>query len=151
MTTVGDQPADDGPSIAAARAFVAAVAWGEHHRVWDMLSKEGRSVVLRVASKRGMDEGMAARLRDGTAASSEREQFLTDLVNGLRADLEGSNLEGLDFEPDPAPEPGRCRVILVAPMPASLSAGLPVGSVELTEEAGEWRVERLLPRPGAAR
>ena len=134
--------------MATARAFVSAVAWGEHHTVWEMLSREGRSVVLRVASKRGMDEAMAARLRDGTAAPSEREQFLTDLVNGLRADLEGNNLDGLDYEADPAPEPGRSRVILVAPMPAGLSAGLPVGSVELTQETGAWRVERLLPRPG---
>ncbi len=148
MTAAGDEPAPDDPAVATARTFVAAVAWGEHHTVWDMLSKEGRAVVLRVASKRGMDEAMVARLRDGTAASSEREQFLTDLVNGLRADLEGTNLDGLDYEPDPAPEPGRARVILVTPMPAGLSAGLPVGSIELTEEAGGWRVERLLPRPG---
>ncbi|MBW3556810.1 MAG: hypothetical protein KY454_07725 [Actinobacteria bacterium] len=144
------QPAPEATAVATARAFVAAVAWGEHHKVWEMLSSGGRSVVLRVASKRGMDEAMVARLRDGTAASSEREQFLTDLVNGLRADLEGNNLEGLDFEPDPAPEPGRSRVILVAPMPAGLSAGLPVGSVELTDEGHGWRVERLLPRPGQA-
>ncbi len=148
MSAADGQPAPEATPVATARAFVAAVAWGEHHKVWEMLSSGGRSVVLRVASKRGMDEAMVARLRDGTAASSEREQFLTDLVNGLRADLEGNNLEGLDFEPDPAPEPGRSRVILVAPMPAGLSAGLPVGSVELTDEGDGWRVERLLPRPG---
>ncbi|MBW3643602.1 MAG: hypothetical protein KY447_11885 [Actinobacteria bacterium] len=127
---------------------MAAVAWGEHHKVWEMLSREGRSVVLRVASKRGMDEAMVARLRDGTAAASEREQFLADLINGLRADLEGNNLDGLEFERDPAPEPGRSRVILVAPMPVGLSAGLPIGSIELTEQGDGWRVERLLPRPG---
>lgn len=150
MTAVeGPEPED--AAVATARTFVAAVAWGEHHTVWEMLSKEGRSVVLRVASKRGMDEAMLARLRDGTAAPSEREQFLTDLVNGLRADLEGNNLEGLDYEADPAPEAGRSRVILVAPMPVGLSAGLPVASIELTHETGSWRVERLMPRPGAAK
>lgn len=150
MTAV-EGAAPEGDAVATARTFVAAVAWGEHHTVWEMLSKEGRSVVLRVAEKRGMDEAMVARLRDGTAAPSEREQFLTDLVNGLRADLEGNNLEGLDYEPDPDPETERSRVILVAPMPVGLSAGLPVASIELTQERGSWRVERLLPRPGAAK
>jgi hypothetical protein len=132
--------------------FVAAVAWGEHLRVWELLSPEARRVVLRVAVGRGMDEALAARLRDGTAARAERDTFLTDLVNGLRADLRGNDLDALDYQPDPDPggeivDPDRTRVMLLAPLvSATLGAPLPVASVELVRDRGQWRVEHLLPR-----
>jgi hypothetical protein len=156
-----DQPARDqadsdqaggGDDLSVARSFVQAIAWGEHHTIWDLLSTEGRKAVLRIAVTRGMDEGLAARMREGTAARHERDGFLQDLVNGLRTDLVGNDLDSLRYEPDPDPEadPTRARVILVAPVPELLAArgGLPVGSIELTRQAGAWRVERLLPRAG---
>ncbi len=131
-----------------AKAFLDAVAWGEHLKVWELLSEEGRSTVLRVGAARGMDEGLAARLRDGTAATAEQDEFLADLVNGLRSDLAGNDLDALEAELDAeVPEPGRARVILVAPLPEVLNLpGLPVASVDLTEEDGGWRVDRLIPR-----
>lgn len=131
-----------------AKAFVDAVAWGEHLKVWDLLSEEGRRTVLRVGAARGMDEGLAARLRDGTAATGEQDEFLADLVKGLRADLAGSDLDALEAELDPdTSEPGRARVVLVAPLPEVLNLpGLPVASVEMAEEDGGWRVDRLIPR-----
>ena len=140
-----------GPGEAAA-AFVAAVAWGEHLRVWDLLTSEARNVVLKVAVARGMDEGLATRLRDATAAGVERDTFLSDLVNGLRADLRGTDLDSIDFEADPDPDPGRTDpkrawIIVVAPMiNPLLGAGLPVASMELAYERGAWRVEHLIPR-----
>ena len=98
-----------------------------------------------------MDEALIARLRDDTAATAEREEFLTDLVNGLRADLSGNDLDALYAELESeelAPsEPGRARVILVAPLPEVLQIpGLPVATVEMRNEAGQWRIDRLLPR-----
>jgi hypothetical protein len=131
-----------------AKAFLDAVAWGEHHKVWDLLSEEGRGTVLRVGAARGMDEGLAARLRDGTASTGEHDEFLADLVNGLRADLAGNDLDALEAELDPEPsEAGRARVVLVAPLPEALNLpGLPVASVEMREEDGGWRVDRLIPR-----
>jgi hypothetical protein len=131
-----------------AKALVDAVAWGEHHKVWDLLSEEGRRTVLRVGAARGMDEGLAARLREGTASAGEQEEFLADLVNGLRADLAGNDLDALEAELDSEPvEEGRARVILVAPLPEVLSLpGLPVATVEMREEGGGWRVDRLIPR-----
>lgn len=137
-------------AVEAARAFVHAVAWGEHLRVWDLFGEEGRRAVLRIAVDRGMDEGLAARLRDGTATTTERDAFLSDLVNGLRADLEGADVDELEFAPDPDPDDGRLRVLLLVAPPGPLAAdgGLPVGSVELAEEGPGWRVQRLLPRPG---
>jgi hypothetical protein len=138
--------------LATAAAFVAAVAWGEHLRVWELLSPEARRVVLRVAVSRGMDEALSARIRDGTAGRAERDTFLTDLVNGLRADLRGNDLDALEYAPDPDPygdvvDPDRTRVLLVAPVvSAALGEPLPVASVELVRHDGQWRIEHLLPR-----
>lgn len=134
-----------------AKAFVDAVAWGEHHKIWDLLSAEGRRVVLRVGANKGMDEALVARLRDGTAATAEREEFLTDLLTGLRADLAGNDLDAVVAEvdaDDPAPPgPGKSRVLLVAPLPAVLNLpGLPVATAEMSDEDGQWRVDRLTPR-----
>ncbi|MDQ4070784.1 MAG: hypothetical protein M3203_15140 [Actinomycetota bacterium] len=129
-----------------ARAFVDAVIWGDHRLVWDLLGIEGRTTVLRIAGNRGMDEALVARLRDGTAADAEKDEFLADLVNGLRADLAGNDLDALEYELDTAPhEPGRARVVVHAPLPPALGGTLPAASVELSSEAGEWRVERLVP------
>lgn len=132
-----------------AKAFVDAVAWGEHHTVWELLSAAGRKVVLRVGAMRGMDEDLAHRLQDGTAATAEREEFLTDLVNGLRADLVGNDLDNLVAEQAGGDDagPGRAMVLLVLPLPPVLAvAGLPVAEVEMTQEAGQWRVDKLVPR-----
>lgn len=150
MTESGALPGlDQSAALSTARDFVSAVSWGEHRKVWDLLGAEGRKTVLRVAVNHGMDEALAARLRDGTAAKSESDEFLAQLVNGLRADLQGNDLDVLEYSPDPVPEPGRARVVLVVPLPVGLAesgSGLPIGTLELVEsENGEWRVERLLP------
>lgn len=131
-----------------AREFVDAVAWGEHHKIWDLLSEEGRRLVLKVGANRGMDDALVARLREGTAVAAEREQFLTDLVNGLRADLAGNDLDNLqaELDTDGPEQPGTARVLLVAPLPEVLQLpGLPAASVEMSEEGGQWRVDRLIP------
>ena len=148
-----DQPTTDeiaggGDATLAARTFIEAIAWGEHRKVWEMLGPEGRKTVLRIAVKNGMDEAMAARLRDGTSGSTESEEFLGELVDGLRADLAGNNLDDLEFAADAEHAPGQVRVVLTAPVPPLLGpVGLPVGSLELSSIDGEWRVERLTPRP----
>lgn len=135
-------------ALDTARRFVDAVAWGEHRTVWDLLGSEGRTTVLRIAVNRGMSEALSARLRDGTTAQGEEHEFLTDLVNGLRADLAGTDLDSLIFDVEPGPvEPGRLHVMLSSPVHANLGvAGLPVGTIELVETDDGWRVERLLPR-----
>ena len=141
---------DDGGTPMApdetARAFVDAVIWGEHNLVWELLGLEARTTVLKVAVARGMDEALAARLRDGTASGPEREEFLADLVNGLRNDLSGNDLDNLEFELDTAPnEPGRARVVVQTPLNPLLGGYLPAASVDLADEAGRWKVDRLLP------
>lgn len=153
-STAGDGPATDQQvaggedAIAAARTFVEAIAWGEHRKVWELLGSEGRKTVLRVAVKNGMADALAARLRDGTAGMTETEEFLSELVDGLRADLAGNNLDDLEYSADIEFAPGQVRVLLTAPVPPLLGpVGLPVGSVELACLDGVWLVERLTPRP----
>ena len=146
MTSEGGSPLD------VAREFVDSVVWGEHLKVWELLGLEARTTVLKVASNRGMDEALMARLRDGTASVAERDEFLTDLVNGLRADLSGNDLDALEYEEDAEPpEPGRARVVISVPVAVGFGGNLPVGSVELATEPstnGEtaWRIERLVPQ-----
>ena len=139
-------------ALDAARQFVDAVVWGEHRTVWELMGIEARTTVLKVASDRGMDEALVARLRDGTAADAERDEFLMDLIAGLRADLAGNDLDALEYEEDAEPpEPGRARVVISVPVAIGFGGNLPVGSVELAEESStsgetEWRVQRLVPQ-----
>lgn len=143
QTSPGDDP------VTTAETFVHAVAWGEHHLVWDLLADDGRETVLRVAATRGMDQSLATRLRDGTATGAERDEFLIDLVNGLRADLAGTDLDNLEYAADPEPlEAGRARVVMMAILPEALAAGggIPAGSVDLSHDGERWRVERIVPR-----
>lgn len=132
----------------AARTFIQAVAWGEHHMVWDMLSSDAQRVVMGIATSRGMPEPLAARLRDGTATQAELDQFRGDLVNGFRADLLAIDIDTLEYDVvDGALEPGTARVVLVVPVPDPiLGSGLPAGSLELTQEGEDWKVDRLISR-----
>ena len=133
--------------VETTRTFVDAVVWGEHGTVWDLLGPEARTTVLRVAVNQGMDEELAARLREGTATERELNEFLVELVNGLRADLQGTDPDNLEYELDPSEaQPGRATVQLTTPMPAELGGGLPACSAELVEDDGRWQVERLVPR-----
>jgi len=135
-----------------ARAFVDAIIWGEHMKVWDLMGLEARTTVLKVAANRGMDEGLVARLRDATASVAEREEFLADLMSGLRSDLSGNDLDALEYEEDPEPpEPGRARVVISVPVAIGFGGNLPVASVELATESSttgedEWRIERMVPQ-----
>jgi hypothetical protein len=142
--------ADAGAEASAldvAREFVDAVVWGEHRKVWALMGLEARTTVLKVASDRGMDEALVARLRDGTASDGERDEFLADLINGLRADLAGNDLDALEYEEDPEPmEPGRARVVILVPVAIGFGGNLPVGSVELATEEAAWRIQRLVPQ-----
>jgi hypothetical protein len=140
--------AEDSPEKAA-QNFVNAVAWGEHLRVWELFSTEARETVLRVAKNRGMDETLAARLRDDRASGSERDLFLADLINGLRADLRGNDLDAVHYEPHPEPtdDPKRARVRAMAPVVNPLlGAPLPVASIDLVWERDRWRVVQLIPQ-----
>jgi hypothetical protein len=144
----GEQsPASAPDPVDVAREFVEAVVWGDHTKVWESFGLEARTAVLKLASKRGMDEDLSDRLRDGTASESEHNEFLADLVTGLRADMAGNDLDSLTFELDTEPQdPGRARVVVNVPIPPPMGGYLPAASVELADEGGEWKIVRLLPQ-----
>jgi len=132
-------------AVATARAFVDAVAWGEHTTVWDLLAPDARVAVLEVATRRGMDALLAARLREDTAGKEERDEFLGDLLHGLRAELIGVELDGLRCSPggNGTTVEGSLLVQLLVDVPAELGGAVPVGSVELVADAGRWSIVRL--------
>jgi|SRR5579884_2268922 len=142
--------AEPGSPAQVASEFVHAVAWGEHLEVWKLFSSEARDLVLRVAVTRGMDDRLAGRLRDGTATVAERDAFLGDLVNGLRTDLRGCDLDNLIYELDPDADGSDSNraylMVMTSTVNPQLGPPLPVASMELVREASRWRVERLLPR-----
>ncbi len=147
MTTNDAAATSATEAVETTKMFVDAVTWGDHQRVWELLSAEGQATVLKVAVSHGMDEGSAERLRDGSASAAERNKFLVDLLYGLRNDLQGNDVDDLDYESDTDPaEASRARVTVLARIPAELGAGLPVGSAELSHDGERWRVERLVPR-----
>lgn len=144
--------------VEAARAFLAAVAWGEHLRVWEMLSKEGRLSVLAIAENRGMDSLLAARLREGTAGQDELDGFLTELIAGLREDLSAVDLEELSVRLDDrgvavtgevsmSPQLA-VRVVLEALLPQALGGAVPAGVLVLSCSGDRWLVDRLVPAMG---
>ncbi|MBA3286970.1 MAG: hypothetical protein H0U21_02945 [Acidimicrobiia bacterium] len=138
-------------AVDAARAFVHAVAWGEHHTVWKLLARDGRKAVLRVALGRGMDDVLASRLREDRAETDELDAFLTDLVNGLRADLQGADLDTVGFEPvDAMTDDRSVSVVLTTPTAPEIARhgidSLPIATLELVEEDSTWRVVAIRPR-----
>jgi hypothetical protein len=73
-------------------------------------------------------------------------EFLTDLVNGLRSELSGNDLDHLTYELDEGESAGdRAAVVMHVPLHPLLGGTLPVGTLYLALESGEWRVERLIP------
>src|SRR5205823_1622867 len=68
-------PGLEGATVVA-QDFIEAVVWGDHAKVWQLLGAEGRTEVLEVATKRGMDEGLAARLGSDSGSPSETNEFL---------------------------------------------------------------------------
>ena len=140
----GGPPPD--AALEMARVFIDAVVWGDHAKVWDSLGAAGRTEVLEVATKRGMDEGLASRLGSGTASPAEMNEFLVDLVNGLRSELAGNDLDHLTYALDDAEtQGGRAAVVMNVPLHPLLGGTLPVGTLYLAVESAEWKVERLIP------
>ncbi len=148
-TRMSENGATGGQSVEGATRtaalFIDAVVWGEHHKVWELIGSEGRDEVLEVAVKRGMDEGLAARLRAGTGNPGETNEFLADLVNGLRSELAGNDLDHVSFELDAAKsDRERASVVMHVPLHPNLGGTLPIGTLELSSDGTSWYVERMI-------
>lgn len=137
---------DTADPVAAAQAFVRAIAWNEHTTVWDLLSPTARAAVLDLATRRGMDPLLAARLHEGTTGAEERDQFLADLLRGLVRELRGVDLDTVRCarRGDGMTAVGSTLVHLVVDAPEELGGDVPVGQVELVpDNDGRWSVIRL--------
>ncbi|CAN5537974.1 hypothetical protein BH18ACT1_BH18ACT1_06220 [soil metagenome] len=132
--------------VEVARAFLDAVLWGEHSKVWELLDDTARRTVLQVATRGGLGAVPAARMREGTASSAERDRFLTALVHGLRRDLAGTDLDTIVLTLLEPPSAGTAVVLLELPVAEALGGPVPAGSIELSEDGDAgWRITRLVP------
>lgn len=139
-------------AVEAAERFFAAVGEHDLRGFWEMMSDGARAYVLELALDRGMEFDLNSRLRQGTATDEEFDTYLDELLEGIKRDLRGLDLQRLAFEAAPEPEvPGKVRVTYSTRMDAMLGdvqPTLPAGSLMMTEEGGEWKVDRLIPKPG---
>jgi hypothetical protein len=143
--------ASDEPLKAAERLF-QALAEGDSRGLWECFGEQARSYVLNVGLERGMDFDLNSRLRQGTATDEEFDEFMGDLLQGVRRDLRGVDLQRLAFESAVEPETTlRVRVTYVVTLGepgVGIVTAVPAGSLVMVLEHGDWKVERIVPRPG---
>lgn len=135
----------------AAKDFLHAIVWGEHHRVWALLGPEARDRVLGAATRRGMDAVAASRAREGTWGVEEADVFLTSLLRGLRVDLSGADLELIEVVDEPEAQSDgslRFRLESTTLLPAELTGGAnwAAGALIIGRDVEGWRVRALEPR-----
>lgn len=138
-------------ATARAAAFIDAIAWGEHTTVWELLSADGRATALGVAMHNGLDRVVAGRISEDLADPTEREQFLQQLVGGLRRDLRGVDIDNISaVEPTSSTAVGRTDVVAVELTTPSTIPGTHAwlaGTLFLSHtDANGWQVDRLEPR-----
>ena len=136
-------------AVEAAGRFLRAVVWGEHTRLWAMLSPRGRTAAISVAMANGLDRVTAGRISDGLADPAEFDDFLRQLLAGLRRDMRSVDLENVTVAPDarPDPEDGSMIVELATPSALPGTEAWPAGRLVLSlGPEGGWGVDRLEPR-----
>ena len=132
------------PATVAAR-FVDAITWGEHTVVWQLLSGSGRSVAVSVALANGLDRVVAARISDDVADPAEFDDFLRQLIRGLRRDLRSVDVSELQV--------GSCVVTggvavahLTTPSVIPGTDDWAAGRLRLSMGGGGvWTIDRLEP------
>lgn len=139
-------------ALAAAERFFQAIAAGDNRALWDSFSEDARAYVVNIALERGMDMDFASRLRDGTAGDAEFDEYTSDLLAGVRADIGNLDYANLAFEAAADPHaPEQLRVTYLVQMSEAIGGvqtAIPAGSLLMTEDRGEWKVQRLVPKPG---
>lgn len=138
------------PAVEVARRFLEAIVWGRHLTVWELLSPDGKDVVLEAGARRGLDAVQAARIRQGTSEPDELDAFLTGLLHGLRVDFSSVELERVAPLHDVTElAAGRCQVTLECPAsfgPEGWAAGsMVISEQRSTDGAATWLVDRVNP------
>ncbi len=143
-------PVGEHPAVEVARRFLEAVVWGQHLTVWELLSPDGKDVVLEAGARRGLDAVQAARIRQGTSEPEEQDAFLTGLLHGLRVDFSSVELETVAPLSDVIElADGRAEVTLECPASFG-SGGWAAGSMVVSEQrsadgVASWLVDRVNP------
>lgn len=147
----GEQGVDLDGACAAAEEFLGAVRDSDGAKLWSLLSEDARNYVLSIGMQRGMAFDFVSRLRQGTAEPKEFDDYTSDLVEGIRRDLQGVDFDRLRFEAAvERPDPLRVKVtylVALAEGIAGADTAVPAGSVLVSPYEDGWRIERLVPRP----
>ncbi len=153
VTSKGDPDPPTGrleDPVVCAQAFLTAIVWGEHTTIWELLSAAGRQAALAVAVRNGLDRVAASRIGDDVADPAEREDFLRQLVDGLRHDLrsvEAARVRASAVEPQSgAGDSDSVAVELVTPSDIPGTGDWPAGRLFLGRDPDRgWMVDRLEP------
>ena len=147
MEVASDEP------LKAAERFFHALAGGDAGGLWDCFGEQARAFVLNLGLERGMDFDLNTRLRQGTATDEEFEEFIGDFLQGVRRDLRGVDIQQLAFESAVEPETTlRVRVTYLVTLGEpgiGIVTAVPAGSLVMVLEHDDWKVERIVPRPGS--
>lgn len=130
--------------------FLEAVRQQDGPRLWELFSTGARRYIVEKGLRRGLSPAIGEDLIAGTAAPQEQADFLAQLISGLEHDLRDIRL-GLVETGSVSIVGNSGQVVLLEAF--EIEAGppldpLPVGSLLMTAERGEWRIERLVVRPG---
>lgn len=155
MTGNAQPVADDelADAQAAAERFLTAVDKSDHRAVWEYFSENARAYVLNRAVDRGMDFDLMSSIRDGSADEDDLDTYYQELLEGLRRDLRGVEIGRLKYEATPEPESTTRQVRVTYLLEMDVAIGdqrpsIPAGSVIMAAEQGDWKVDRLIPKPG---
>ena len=133
--------------VGAAERFLLAVLYGDRRAMWGMFSRAARQYIVDRGVKQGLDPALGQELLAGTASEHEQELFLTDVLYGLRKDLEHVDLSALAL--DAVAElhgPLQMRVTFLQALGSDLGPPLPAfpaGTLLMSFEEEQWKVERL--------
>jgi hypothetical protein len=128
----------------AAQRFVDALAWGKHRVVWLMFSANGRQRIVEIGMAAGLDRVLADRIANGSAETSEMEEFLSSLMHGLRADFENLSSDKLIVEPTDLVTETSALVNVVTPGFIPMHRW-PIGQFQMVKRDAEWYVESFKP------
>ncbi|MGI8427336.1 MAG: hypothetical protein ACR2FO_08495 [Actinomycetota bacterium] len=139
-------------ALQIAEQFLLTVAAGDARAMWALFSETSQAYIIGLGHERGMDFDLTSRLKQGTATDEEVDTFLGDLMYGIQHDLSGVDFSRLAFESKAEPEaPMQVRVnylVRLGPEMAGMQTAIPAGSILLSFQYDQWKVERLVPRPG---
>jgi hypothetical protein len=99
-----------------------------------------------------MDFDFASRLREGTAGEEEFDDYAQDLLTGMRHDIGNLDFAQLAFQATAEPTaPDQVRVTYLVQMSEAIGdmrSAIPAGSLLLSYDGEQWKVDRLVPKPG---